>query len=101
MDYQVIWTEPAVADLQAITAYIARRSPTAAERVGSAILRHVEILCTFPYIGPVYPRSRSGAIREILCKKHRIFYRVNEADKQVLILTVWHGSRDEPPSLVE
>jgi plasmid stabilization system protein ParE len=31
-----------------------------------------------------------------VCGIYRIFYRVNEGEKKVEILTVWHGSRAEP-----
>jgi addiction module RelE/StbE family toxin len=96
MEYQIVWTQPALADVDAITDYIARRNPSAAEKMRATILEHVEILGTFPLIGPVYPRDRRGLIREIVCKKYRIFYRVIEASKRVEILTVWHGSRQEP-----
>jgi plasmid stabilization system protein ParE len=85
-----------LADLVALTAFIATHSPTAAERVRNSILDHVELLTSFPIIGPVYPRDRRGRTREIVCGKYRIFYRVDETNRRVEILTVWHGARREP-----
>ncbi len=38
MEFQVVWTEPAIADLEAISAYIERQSRSAAEKVTTAIL---------------------------------------------------------------
>lgn len=96
MGYAIVWTEPAVADLEAICAYIAERNLTAAQRIGQAIVAHAEILRSFPYIGPVYPPGSRGPHREITYKNYRIFYRVSEEIKQVEILTVWHGARAEP-----
>jgi toxin ParE1/3/4 len=96
MDFEVTWTEPAVADLEAILAFVARRSRTAAETLRLALLDHVEILGAFPLIGPVYGPDHSGQTREIVCRSYRIFYRVDTAAKRVEILTVWHGARDEP-----
>jgi plasmid stabilization system protein ParE len=55
MAHEVVWTEPAVADLEAIVAFIAERDQAAAERVGNKILDHAEILGMFPQIGPAYP----------------------------------------------
>jgi plasmid stabilization system protein ParE len=95
-EYQVVWAEPALADLQAIISYVARQSQAGAERVRSSILNHVDILGSFPLIGPVYPRDRRGRAREIVCGQYRIFYRVDESAKRVEILTVWHGARREP-----
>jgi toxin ParE1/3/4 len=99
MDYKVIWTEPAHLDLKELVAYIADDDPEAAERVGNDILEHVEILGTFPYIGPAYPRKSKGDRREIVCGNYRIFYRVQEDAKIVEILTIWHGARGTPPLL--
>ena len=96
MDFKVDWTDPALADLGEIVAFIARDDPDAAERVGTAIIDHVEILRTFPFIGPAYPRGSAGDRREIVCGNYRIFYRVSEQRKLVEILTIWHGSRGTP-----
>ena len=96
MDFQVIWSEQALADLHAICAYIAQHNPNAAPRVGKGILDHVRILSSFPFIGPAYPRGARGPLREIVFRPYRIFYDVSEASKRVEILHVWHGARDEP-----
>lgn len=96
MDYQIAWTEPAAADMEAIVRYLAQQSESAAEAVRAAILDHIEALAQFPFIGPVYEPARSGRIREIVCRSYRIFYRVNEPLRRVEILTIWHAARDEP-----
>ena len=96
MDYEVAWTEPAFADLEAIVRHVARNNPTAAEALRVELLGHVKVLARFPLIGPVYERDRSGRTREILCRGYRIFYRVSEPARRVEILTVWHSARREP-----
>jgi len=96
MDYEITWTEPALADLEAIVRYLPRRSTNVAESVRTAILNHVETPARFPFIGPVYAPARSGRIREIVCQSYRIFYRVQETAHRVEILTVWHAARGEP-----
>ena len=96
MDFQVVWTDPALADLREIVVYISRDNPMAADRVGNEIVDHVETLRTFPLIGPTYPRGKHGDVREIICGKYRIFYRVSQSRKVVEILTVWHGARGTP-----
>lgn len=96
MDFKVIWTDSAIADLKEICDYISHDNPSASEKVGRGILDHVRILETFPLIGPVYPRRSSGAIREIVYWKCRIFYEVMEKPKRVHILRIWHGARGEP-----
>jgi toxin ParE1/3/4 len=97
VDFQIVWTDPALEDLREIVVYVAGKNSAAAERIGNEIVDHVEALRTFPFIGPVYPRGSSGDYREIVSGKYRIFYRVLRARQLVEILTVWHGSRGALP----
>jgi toxin ParE1/3/4 len=96
VDYQIVWTEPASADLEAIFDYIAVDNLSAAHLMRVEILEHVDLLARMPLIGPKYHRDRAGRTREIQCRSYRIFYRVDESAHRVEILTVWHGARREP-----
>jgi plasmid stabilization system protein ParE len=96
MDWEVIWTEPAVADLEQIVRTAASHSPTTAESLRAELLASVEVLARFPLIGPTYDRDRTGRTREILCRRYRIFYRVIEETRRVEILTIWHSARRDP-----
>lgn len=60
MDWEVVWTEPAVADLEQIVRSTATRSPTGAESLRTELLDSVEVLARFPLIGPIYERDRTG-----------------------------------------
>ncbi len=40
MDYKIVWTEPALANLEGIVVHIARDNPIAAGRVGGEIMWH-------------------------------------------------------------
>jgi plasmid stabilization system protein ParE len=96
MDWEIIWTEPAVADLEQIVRTAASHNPTVAESLRVELLESVEVLARFPWIGPLYERDRSGRTREILCRQYRIFYRAREEQRRVEILTLWHSARREP-----
>jgi plasmid stabilization system protein ParE len=96
MEFKVIWSDAAIADLHVICSYIAGHAPQAAGRVGRGILDHVRILGDFPLIGPPYPRGARGPLREIVYRNYRIFYDVSETARSVEILHVWHGAREEP-----
>ena len=96
MDFKVIWSDAAIADLNFLCTYIARADPQAAERMGRGILDHVRTLASFPFIGPTYPRGARGPLREIVFRPYRIFYDVSEESRSVQILHVWHGARQEP-----
>jgi plasmid stabilization system protein ParE len=96
VDSEIVWTEPAVDDLEAAVRYVGEQSQDAAEALRLELLESVEVLARFPFIGPAYERDRTGRTREILCRRYRIFYRVQEPLRRVEILTIWHGSRREP-----
>jgi len=99
MDFKVIWSDEAIADLHDACSYIAQHDPDAARRLGNGILDHVRILASFPLIGPTYPRGAAGPLRQIVFRSDRIFYDVSEELRRVEILHVWHGAREEPKAL--
>jgi len=96
MDFKIVWSDAAIADLQEVCSYVAQHDPQAAGRIGRGILDHVRVLASFPFIGPTYPRGARGTLREIVFRSCRIFYDVSEKSRSVEILHVWHGARDEP-----
>mgnify|MGYP001598388559 FL=1 len=95
MDFELIWTERALSDLEQAVRYYRedQKSIEAALRVGAEIVERVEVLKSFPDIGPLYPK-KSGIHREVLCFDYRIFYRVDCDAKIVYIARVWHGRQD-------
>lgn len=96
MEFKIVWSATAISDLKEACLYVARRDPQAAHRMGRGILEHVQILATFPFIGPTYPRGASGPLREIVFRSYRIFYDVSDQLNRVEILHIWHSARDEP-----
>jgi len=89
MDFRIVWTAPAIEDLEGLVRYIAQGDATAAVQVGDKIVDHVGVLADFPEIGPVYRRRPAGDVRQIICRPFRIFYRVERARQLVEILHVW------------
>ena len=92
MEFQLTWSERASQNLQGIRDYIGKDRPRAAERLGKAIFKRVELLRMFPFMGAAY----AGRVREIVYKNYRIFYEVNKQRRTVEILCIWHGRRQEP-----
>ena len=96
MGFKIVWTDPAIEQLGEACTYISRGNPEAAQRVGDEIIRHVDVLADFPFIGPPFPRGSSGRVREIICGNYRIFYRVGRQRKLIEVLSVWHAARGTP-----
>ena len=103
MAFQIIWSQQARDDLQAIVLFIARHNPTVAESFGYRLMAKVDLLIQFPRAGRVVPEEKDETIREITFRPYRIIYKVM-AEKQIVgIVRVWHGARGEPeiPSEVQ
>ena len=95
MGFKVIWSDAAVLELEDICFYLAQDSPEAALRVSRGIVAHTDLLATFPFIGPTYPRGSQGALRLIAFRSYRILYEVDERRESVTVVHIRHGARDE------
>jgi plasmid stabilization system protein ParE len=89
---QVIWTEPAVADLDAIADYIALEDPGAARALVRRIVAHVRQLADHPESGsrPAELGSRSR-YRQIVEPPCRVFYRFD--GKHAFVMHVMRTER--------
>jgi|SRR5690606_19704313 len=88
---QIIWTEPALADLDAIADYIALENPAAAVELVKRVFTHVEQLAAHPASGPRPPELPDWEYRQISEPPCRIFYR-QEGDR-VYIVHVMRSER--------
>ena len=88
---ELIWTEPALGDLDAIADYIALDNPDAARRLVRRVFDHVEQLRGHPESGSVPRELRGTAYRQIVEPPCRIFYRI-DADR-VIVVHVIRGER--------
>ncbi|MGA2741503.1 MAG: type II toxin-antitoxin system RelE/ParE family toxin [Bryobacteraceae bacterium] len=61
MAFKIIYTESALADLEAILDYILVDNPAAASLFGNDLLNHVDLLAAFPHIGSPVKRRTAGA----------------------------------------
>src|SRR6266581_1940381 len=97
MDYKIVFSEPAIEDLENIVRFIAQDNPQAAARFGAKLIESVRNLAAFPRFGRVVPEKNDENIREIIFKAYRIFYRVKDEARTVEIARFWHAARGEPP----
>ena len=95
---QIIWTEPALSDLDTIADYIALDKPEAARRLVQRVFKHVEQLAMHPKSGSVPPELRGSRYRQIVEPPCRAFYRYD--GERVFILHVIRGERQLRPSLI-
>ena len=88
---EVIWTEPALSDLDTIADYIALDNPTAARELVQRIFKHVEQLISRPDSGSKPEELRGWRYRQIVEPPCRVFYRHDRGT--VYVLYVMRGER--------
>jgi toxin ParE1/3/4 len=86
---EVVWTDPALADLDAIADYIALDKPEAARKLVQRIFRHVEQLEENPRSGSLPKELKGSRYRQIIEAPCRIFYRYE--GERVYVLHVMRG----------
>ena len=88
---RLIWTEPALSDLEAVADYIALDNPAAASRLVAKAFASVERLERFPKSGKRPPELPRSTYRELVVVPCRIFYRVE--GESVFLLHVIRAER--------
>ncbi|HEX6376511.1 MAG TPA: type II toxin-antitoxin system RelE/ParE family toxin [Allosphingosinicella sp.] len=84
----MVWTDAAVAELDAVTAYIAAENPLAAIRLAQRLVALADSLAEFPYRGRV---AEENARELPTVWPYILRYRVE--GNSVLILRIRHGAR--------
>ena len=100
---RIVWTAPAVEDLQSIHSYIARDSEFYADAVLQRIFEAVDRLEQLPLSGRAVPELDDEKTREVIVQPYRIIY--DTSAETVRVLTVLHSARSfpgtGPPGLVD
>lgn len=88
---QIVWSEPALSDLDAIADYIALENPAAASELVKRIFSHVEQLVDHPESGRRPQELKRSRYRQIIETPCRVFYRYD--GHKVFILHVMRFER--------
>jgi toxin ParE1/3/4 len=96
---EIVWTEPALDDLDEIAEYIALDKLSAAEELVRQVFARVDRLGDLPNSGRKVPELSPSKYKEIIVGPCRIFYRVS--GDFVYILHVMRVERDLRRFLLE
>lgn len=90
---EIVWTEEALGDVEAIVAYIARDNESAASELTALIASIVELLPTQSAMGR--PGRVSGT-RELVIPHTQILIPYRVKHSAITVLRVYHGARQWP-----
>lgn len=88
---EVVWSNPALGDLEAIADYIALENPAAAAELVKRVFRHVEQLIDHPESGSRPGELKRSRYRQIVEPPCRVFYRYD--GERVIVLHVMRTER--------
>lgn len=88
---RVIWTEPALNELDAIADFISLDKPQAARLLIQNVFKKVGMLSRFPRLGKKVPELKDLPYRQLVIPPCRIFYRSGK--KSIYIVSVLRGER--------
>ena len=90
---QIIWSEPALTDLDAIADYIAIDNPQAASNLVKRIFQHIDQLQDHPESGSKPHELRGSRHRQRIEPPCRVIYRHDKSHSQVFILHVMRSEQ--------
>jgi len=88
---QIIWTEPALQDLNEIAEYIALDKISAANKLVQKVFSSTERLEELPKSGRKPPELTNSRYLELIVNPCRIFYRIDQ--EKIYILYVMRSER--------
>ncbi|MAE31258.1 MAG: plasmid stabilization protein [Verrucomicrobiales bacterium] len=96
MDCRIIWSNPALEDLNGIVRYIAEDNPEAAGAMADRILGKVEVLAQQPEMGGMVRADLFANTRKLVEGPYLIYYEFIPNDHLVEIIRIRHGTRKPP-----
>ena len=88
---EIVWSEPALSDLDAIADFIALENPVAAAELVKRIVGHVEQLADHPESGSRPLELKRSRYRQVVEPPCRVFYRYDGS--RIFILHVMRTER--------
>ena len=87
----IVWSDPAVADLESAVEFVARDSEAYARSLAQLAVDAAESLAEFPNRGHRLRDPQLSRFRELIIGSYRLIYLVEP--ERVLVLAVLHGHR--------
>ena len=90
---KIAYTPESIDDLKRLREFIEVKNPLAAQRIATSILKGINQLKTFPYLGiEVQQAPNPEMVRDLIIGNYIIRYLIRS--KKIDILRVWHHKQD-------
>ena len=96
MAFQVAWSKTAADDLREIVQFIAMDHAEAAAKLADQIIHHIEAAANMPLSSRVVPEKNDSSVCEVILRPYRIIIHVDDSNKRLHVLRIWHGGRGTP-----
>lgn len=90
---KLVYTGPALRDLERLRNWIAEHNPNAARRMILRLKRTLLQLLRFPLLGIAV--EETPEIRDLIVDTYIVRYRIDAEKRIIYILRIWHGREDE------
>jgi plasmid stabilization system protein ParE len=90
---RVLWTDAAVAQLEALQVYVSQTSPEYARRIVDRLTSRTIQISAFPFSGRTVPEYDLTEVREVIEGSYRVIYLIKEDEDRIEVLAVIHRSR--------
>jgi plasmid stabilization system protein ParE len=99
--FRVRLTKRALGHLQRIDTWWRENRLSSPELFDSEATKALDLLAEAPLAGVIYRRLSGPPIRRLLLieTRYHIYFDTNEDAGEVLVVAVWHASRDRPPPI--
>ena len=81
---EIVWTDPALEDLNEIAEYIALDKLNAAQRLVRSVFERVDLLSNSPNSGRKVPELSPSKYKEVIVGPCRVFYRFTDGSVYIL-----------------
>jgi plasmid stabilization system protein ParE len=92
MRYTVAYEDDAYDDIENIVVYLQQYYPSTPARFLTALEERIRAIKDMPYMYPVW--EGNPAYRKMGVLKYLVFYKVNDAERTIVIHRILHASRD-------
>lgn len=92
---RIAYSPEAIEDLRRLREFIAIKNPSAAKRIAASIIKGIQQLNPFPYLGLKVARAPDPEmIRDLIIGNYTVRYLVD--GDEIDILRVWHHKEERP-----